>query len=49
MTMGDHIRTMTDKELSAFIADLFYRIPEHDDEEEFRERMEEVLGEEEDY
>ena len=47
MTMGDHIRTMTDKELSRLIADLFYRIPEGDNKEEFRERMEEVLAEEE--
>jgi hypothetical protein len=47
MTMGDHIRTMTNKELSKFIADLFYRTPEHDDKEEFQERMEEVLAEEE--
>ena len=49
MTMGDHIRTMTDRELSKFIADLFFRIPESDDKNEFQIRMEEVLGEEEDY
>jgi hypothetical protein len=38
---------MTNKELSKFIADLFYRTPEYDDKEEFQERMEEVLAEEE--
>ena len=47
MTMGDHIRIMSDKELSKFIAEIFYRIPETDDKEMFRTRMEEVLGEEE--
>ena len=47
MTMGDHIRSMNNKELSKFIADIFYHIPETDDKEEFRVRMEEVLAEEE--
>lgn len=47
MTMGDHIRSMTDKELSKFIADIFYSIPEHNDKKEFQEKMEEVLSEEE--
>ena len=49
MTMGDHIRIMTDKELSKFITDLFFRIPASDDKREFQARIEEVLGEEEDY
>ena len=47
MTIGDHIRHMNDKELSKFIADIFYSIPTHDNKEEFREGMEEVLAEEE--
>ena len=47
MTMGDHIRSMNNKELSRMIADLLFALPHHDDKEEFREKMEEVLAEEE--
>lgn len=48
MTMGDHIRTMSNKELSAFIAEIFFKTPEGNDKEEFKIKMEEVLAEEED-
>ena len=48
MTMGDHIRSMNNKELSSMIADLLYATAQHDNKEEFKEKMEEILAEEED-
>ena len=47
MTMGEHIRTMNNKQLSSMIADLLFATPSSDDKELFKEKMEEVLGEEE--
>ena len=47
MTMGEHIRNMNNKQLAAIIADLLFATPSSDDKELFKEKMEEVLGEEE--
>ena len=48
MTMGDHIRNMTDIELGKFIADIFFAVPNSDDKEEFQRIISDALGEEED-